>query len=228
MHAVDWMPTLRGFTDYKGEGDDDALVDGSDVWADIVSSVGGESMSMGKHRRYLILSMEFDEEKKAFINTAVIYKKHKLLVNNKLTFFPTKDSPIGASCNVRSADPQNSETRSLFSSVVIDDGQSVPDLMLFDIDSDPYEETDLLAGRGSEGVEEEGEGEISDLVSEMLSILEHERVHKIPDIKTQYFEAFYADEAGYFVEPLDLHIVDGVHAPWQSEDEEEFPEGYDY
>jgi len=228
VHATDWMPTLLGFAGFEGEMSD--LVDGENLWDEIVSEIGGSAMSMGKGRRYLVLSMEFDEERGEFMNTAVIYKKHKLLVNNKLTFFPTKDSPIGASCNVRSADPQNLATRETFASVVIDDGQSVPDLMLFDIDADPYEETDLLGGEGSSGLEGGDDEEVKDLVDAMMAILEHEkkRVQKNGDLKTQYFEAFYADEAGYFVEPLDLHIVDGVHAPWQSEEEEEFPEGYNY
>merc|ERR1711971_1058801 len=69
MHAVDWLPTLRGFTNYKQQEDgEDELVDGSDVWTEIVSNVGADTMSMGRHRRYLILSMEFDEEREQFIN----------------------------------------------------------------------------------------------------------------------------------------------------------------
>merc|ERR1711972_382520 len=138
--AVDWVPTLLHFTTFYEDGNvlDRDLVDGYDLYDEIFGSDSGEghdeAVYMGKHRKFLILSMEYEDEK--YINTAVIYKKHKLMVNNKLTFFPTKDSKIGSTCNVRSADPLNTHT---FDSEIIDNGQNVPDLMLFDLESDPYE-----------------------------------------------------------------------------------------
>ena len=138
----------------------------------------------------------------------------------------TKDSNVGDSCNVRSADPLNSET---FESEIVDDGQNVPDLMLFDLESDPNEHDDLLDGLGTAHSLFADEGDAThSLVSQMMTLLNHERSHNVDEIRTQYFEGFYADADGFFVEPADDHNVDGVHRPWQSEDEEEFPEGYRY
>lgn len=89
--AVDWVPTLLHFTTFYEDGNvlDRDLVDGYDLYDEIFGSDSAEghdeAVYMGKHRKFLILSMEYEDEK--YINTAVIYKKHKLMVNNKLTFF---------------------------------------------------------------------------------------------------------------------------------------------
>ena len=89
--AVDWVPTLLHFTSFYEDGNslDTELVDGIDLYDEIFGSDSadghGEAVYMGKHRRSLVLSMEYENEQ--YINTAIIYKKHKLMVNNKLTFF---------------------------------------------------------------------------------------------------------------------------------------------
>lgn len=229
--AVDWVPTLLHFTSFYEDGHvlDPDLVDGIDLYDDIFGSDSGEghgeAVYMGKHRRSLVLSMEYEDEQ--YVNTAIIYRKHKLMVNNRLTFFPTKDSNVGDSCNVRSVDPLKADDS--FLSEIVDDGQNVPDLMLFDLESDPNEHVDLLEGLGTEHAVFLDDVDATHLlVSQMMTLLNHERSHNVPEIRTQYFEEFYADADGFFVEPADDHNVDGVHAPWQSEDEEEFPDGYRY
>ena len=143
-------------------------------------------------------------------------------------YIATKDSKIGSTCNVRSADPLNTHT---IDSEIIDNGQNVPDLMLFDLESDPYEHDDLLDGLGTGHSifdDENDDDATRILVSQMMTILNNERNHNVRELRPQYFEGFYADSDGFFVEPMDDHAVDGVHRPWQSEDEDEFPEGYQY
>merc|ERR1712174_146209 len=110
------------------------------------------------------------------------------------------------SCNVRSANPDSMDPE--FASTVIDDGRNIPDLMLFDLENDENEYNDLLNGEGSGN-----------------KIFNHERKNKITDIKTQGFEYFYEPNNNI---PVDTHLIDGVHKPWQSEDEPEFPTGYNY
>ena len=40
VHAVDWMPTLLGFTHFDVDTLDDSLVDGHDMWHEIVAAIG--------------------------------------------------------------------------------------------------------------------------------------------------------------------------------------------
>eukprot|EP00486_Rosalina_sp_Unknown_P013732 CAMPEP_0201592822 /NCGR_PEP_ID=MMETSP0190_2-20130828/190608_1 /ASSEMBLY_ACC=CAM_ASM_000263 /TAXON_ID=37353 /ORGANISM="Rosalina sp." /LENGTH=476 /DNA_ID=CAMNT_0048051759 /DNA_START=546 /DNA_END=1976 /DNA_ORIENTATION=+ len=223
ISAVDWMPTLLHFTTFYDSGNklNRNDVDGLDLYQDIFDSHTTNSnanafMTMSDKRKHLILSMEYENEK--YINTGIIYKNYKLLINNKLTFFD------GGSCNVRSASPDATDIA--FASTILDDGKTVPDLMLFNLETDPNEYNDILNGGGSSNdIFQDDDNEIKKLIISMIKILNHERIAKVPDMKTQSFETFYPPHPNT---PIDTHIIDGIHKPYQSEDEDEFPEGYNY
>merc|ERR1711971_487419 len=201
MAAVDWLPTLLHFTSFYEEGHklDDTGMDGIDLYEQIFydENVGMDAaMQMGEHREYLILSMEYEHAK--FINTAIIYKQHKLMVNNRLSFW----DPEGASCNVRSANPMSDDAD--FSSIIIDDGRDVPDLMLFDLVNDPNEYVDLLNGNGSQdALMKDGTNEITKLIKAMLKILNNERKHNVAEIRTQSFEQQMVVEEDKMPIPMD-------------------------
>merc|ERR1712130_305537 len=117
-------------------------MDGIDLYDEIFDDMNDKNvMKMSEKRKYLILSMEYDKNDK-YINTGIIFKNHKLLINNQLSFMD------GASCNIRSANPRSGDVE--FASTVIDDGHNMPDLMLFDLETDPNEYNDLLNGNGSD------------------------------------------------------------------------------
>ena len=221
MSAADWLPTLLHFTSFYEKGRTlSNEMDGIDLYDEIFSDLDDENgMRMSKKRKYLILSMEYEDGK--YINTGIIYKNHKLLINNRLSFMD------GASCNIRSANPQSDDSD--FASTIIDDGHNVPDLMLFDLASDPHEFNDLLNGNGSDDeIMKDGKSEIAKIIKAMLKILNHERKHNVPEIRTQSFEHQVVIEEDRMPIPMDDFVVDGIHKPFQSENEGEFPEGYTY
>eukprot|EP01084_Bolivina_argentea_P166832 289622_1 len=213
MSAVDWLPTWLHFTDFYEDRSLD--IDGIDVFDEIFAdATAPSSMRMSKGRKYIILSMEYEHDK--YINTAIIHNNHKLLINNKLDFFD------GKSCNVRSANPFSEDAG--FASTIIDDGRNVPDLMLFDLANDPNEYNDLLNGEGTANpiIQGNEDHSIKSLVVYMIKILDFERRHKVSEMRTQSFESFEDINPGIPI-PLDTHLMDGVHRPFQSEDEDEFP-----
>jgi len=224
--AVDWLPTLLHFTSFYDANNEQTLplndnMDGIDLYDEIfdveqkqnLKEKETTTMSMSKHRKYLILSMEYENDK--YLNTGIIYKNHKLLINNNLTWFD------GNSCNVRSVNPRSKDSE--FTTMIINDGKNVPDLMLFDLERDPNEFNDLLNGEGSKNqILNDDQSEIKKLVVAMHKMLNFERKNKIPDIKTQSFEEYNDDVL------VDSHLMDGVHRPFQSEEEAEFPPEYNY
>ena len=99
-------------------------------------------------------------------------------------------------------------------------------MMLFNLETDPNEYNDILNGGGSSNeIFQDNDNEIKKLIVSMIKILNHERITKVPDMKTQSFETFYPPQPNT---PIDTHIINGIHKPYQSEDEDEFPEGYNY
>merc|ERR1712130_874727 len=96
-------------------------------------------------------------------------------------------------------------------------------------ETDPNEYNDLLNGNGSDDeILKNKKNEITKMIKEMLKILNHERKHNVPDMKTQSFENQVIIEEDKMPIPIDDYVIDEIHKPFQSEDEEEFPEGYHY
>jgi len=231
IHAVDWLPTLLHFTTFYDEGYELNVedTDGVDLFDDILlhtmqsgttkeASSSSSSMTMSEQRDYLILSMEYENEQ--YVRTGIIYKQHKLLINNELSFAD------GQSCDARSPKPDASDVS--FESVPVRDvdGEDDPDMMLFDIAGDANEQVDILNGEGSKhAIFDDDSNEYKQLIVAMIKLLNYERLRKVPDIKTQSFEVSVAPDVNI---PVDTHNIDGAHKPFQTEDEQEFPDGYHY
>lgn len=97
--------------------------------------------------------------------------------------------------------------------------------MLFNLETDPNEYNDILNNAGSSSdIFKDEENEITQLIAKMIKLLNNEKNH-VPDIKTQLFEIMVTPDSGI---DIDIHIIDGVHKPFQDEDEDEFPNGYNY
>lgn len=91
ISSVDWMPTLLHFTSFYSDDNvlDEDNVDGIDLYNDIfidnIDDKNTNGITMSEKRKYLVLSMEYQDKK--YINTGIIYNNYKLLINNDMNFF---------------------------------------------------------------------------------------------------------------------------------------------
>lgn len=211
FQAADWLPTLLHFTQ-SGSNVlyDDIETDNDDVNDDMtkVFNVDGYDMysvlfqngqNMREESNYLILNIDWSDDLNDFVDSAILYNGYKMIYNHELTL-------MGASCDVRSAKP--------FSNPFETEVNQLPsnfnynNLLLFNLNDDPFEYIDLLNGNGKDSLDF---NKYVETIEAMFSILKKEKR-----------KGFLSQQDPTPQDAGDSTNFNGAWDSWQDETESEF------
>ena len=208
FQAADWLPTLLHWTESGTEsffnsksklGDEDVNFyepDGYDMYATLFENKNNQrEVNDG----YLILNIDYKNEYNGYVDTGIIYKGYKMIYNHELYLM--------GSCDVYSAAPYSESYESIVNNDVTMN-TNFNNFYLFDLNSDPYEKTDLLNNMGKES---DNYSKYSTIIDEMFNILDKEKE-----------KGFMAQQDKSAQSDGDSTNFDGAWMPWQNEDESEF------
>lgn len=212
-HSTDWLKTILHFTDGGLDYDDE--IEGKDMF-DILfddqylidgakDGIISDSIFFMSNREYLILTVS------PYLRNSAILWNNGL----KIMFF----MHFERDCDVRSPKPGSKHWKRI---IVANESMADCELCLFNVKSDPYERIELL---GYMGKDADNYGEYDDIVKKSRLILRQ----TLMDLKArgvscrpQYFNYEYS------VSNVAFTGVNGAHVPFQTEDEIEWPSGWNY